>query len=437
MRRRVLWASILAGSVLALALTYRIATNRYVFGSVEGGWAYRYLAPFNARLVEPFIIAVVLVSAGIGATWKPRTPRRDLAIVLAWCVFAVVVQALLRAATPFPLGAMFASDASNSFYSVAMKYGTMDILGSFERLRPSWELHAQSNLPGKVLLVRALTYISTRPDELAWLVMLLSNLGGVLLYFFVRDLFADRDVAVLAVVLYLFVPAKLFFFPLLNTVTPVAVFLCCCLLMRWLETSNAAYAAALGAAVYGLTLFEPAALIVGIFLLALLIRAVGTKRIAAFTAAGHILVGAAAFLAVHAAMILAFHFNLFSAFVAISRDAAAFNVQAQRPYGIWLRQNVIDFLLGVGICQVVLFAVAFREIALVCTGLGAMVATADLIGVNRGEVQRLWIFLACLWQIPAAYLCARFGTRAAFTLVVATTLLLDLVASGMVGFIAP
>ena len=52
-----------------------------------------------------------------------------------------------------------------------------------------------------------------------------------------------------------------------------------------------------------------------------------------------------------------------------------------------------------------------------------MVFLADVIGVNRGEVSRLWIFLACFWAIPAAYYRRRLESSMAFTLVLVTTLL--------------
>ena len=51
---------------------------------------------------------------------------------------------------------------------------------------------------------------------------------------------------------------------------------------------------------------------------------------------------------------------------------------------------------------------------LICVSVLAMVGVADAIGVNRGEVVRLWIFLACLAQIPAAYVCRRLGSAFAF-----------------------
>lgn len=61
----------------------------------------------------------------------------------------------------------------------------------------------------------------------------------------------------------------------------------------------------------------------------------------------------------------------------------------------------------------------------------------DLIGLNRGEVIRLWIFLACFFQIPAAYVCARLNRRAAMVLVVGTTVLQVALGTSMIGFIIP
>jgi len=450
---RLMWAFVLIGAALSLAVTWATTAQRLVIGSPEGGWVYGYLRPFNINSIEPFAIASVLVAAATAAWW-PRLrslDRDEWAPVVAWCFFAVAIQVLSRSFNPFPLARMFASDNASSFYSVALKYDVRAILGDFERLRPTWALHAQSNLPGKLLLVRALVHISTRPDVLAWLVVLLSNLGGVFLYMFVRDLFADRFIAGLAVVLYLFTPAKFFFFPLLNTVTPAVVFACAWLMTRWLDGGRAMYAALLGAAVYGLILFEPTALVAGVLFAALLMRALVNGSITPKAAVHHMAIGVAAFAATYAAIRVWFGFDLLTAFLAVSADAAKFNAQFGRPYGIWARQNILDFLYGVGLCQVVLFVAAFGDgiagmrsrtqpmaaIVLLCSSAVAMVGVADAIGINRGEVIRLWIFLACVWQIPAAYVCRRLDSPSAFTIVLMTTLLQDVLGSSMVAFIEP
>lgn len=464
MSRRVLWFCVLIGSALSLAAAWGMVTQRLVIGSPEGGWVYGYRGRFNSGTIEPFVIASVLAGAATVGWWsrlrslaelapaaRTRNRAAGWARIAAWCLLAAAIQALIRSANPYPLGAIFASDHASSFYSVALRFDARAILGDFERLRPTWALHAQSNLPGKLLLVRALLHVSTRPDVAAWLIVMLTNLGGVFVYIFVSELFADRFLAGLAVVLYLFTPAKLYFFPLLNTVTPTIVFACACLMVRWVNSAKAAYAALLGAAVYGLILFEPTALVTGVLFAALLVRALLNGSITPGTAVRHMAIGVVSFAATYSAMRAWFGFDLMSAFRHVSAEATNFNVIARRPYGIWARQNILDFLFGVGLCQMVLFVGAFGDglararsrnpsavsIVLICTAAAAMVGVADAVGINRGEVIRLWIFLACFWQIPAAYVCRRLDSRAAFAIVLMTTLLQDVLGSAMVAFIEP
>ncbi len=477
MTRRQLWVSVLIGSALSLVGANRIANQQLIIGSPEGGWFTGYVGGFNSRALEPFLIASALAAAGVAASWPwfrrlsdddrggvvPASapagatagkPAQEWALILAWCLLAVGIQGYLRSVTPYPLGAMFASDISNSFYSVALKFDSGSILGDFEQLRRSWVLHAQSNLPGKLLLVRALIdTISTRADVVAWTIVVISNLGGVLLYIFVRGLFADRFIAGLSLILYLFTPAKFYFFPLLNTVTPVVVFACACLLLRWLHTGRMLYAAWLGIATYGLILFEPTALIVGVLFGVLLVHAIVSGRIVLRTAVLQVVVGFLAFAATYLAMRVWFDFDLISAFRSVAADAVAFNADAKRPYGIWVRQNIVDFLFGVGLCQIVLFVPALADgvarlkddrrspaavaIVLICAANLAMVSVADAIGVNRGEVLRLWIFLACFWQIPAAYVCRRLESSMAVTVVLVTTLLQNALGTAMLAFVVP
>ena len=78
-------------------------------------------------------------------------------------------------------------------------------------------------MPGKLLLIDALQQVSARADVLPWLVIGISNLGAILLTCFVRDLFDDSRPALYAALLYLFLPARTFFLPLMNTVTPLVI----------------------------------------------------------------------------------------------------------------------------------------------------------------------------------------------------------------------
>ena len=124
----------------------------------------------------------------------------------------------------------------------------------------------------------------------------------------------------------------------------------------------------------------------------------------------------------HAAMYLWFGFDIIRVFRQLAGDAMDFNVQAQRPYSIWVWENLREFLFGAGVAQVALFPAALmaglwragswkerltEPVTVVSVGVLTVLLAIDLIGVNRGEVIRLWIFLACFFQIPAAYVCAR------------------------------
>ncbi len=438
MRKAFLWTALATGVGVSLVVSYQLASQTVVFGSREGNWFYRYVSGFNPRSIEAFAICATLSSALLSYSWRSTAEWR---LVLAWCVLATALQALLRSLTPFSFHDIFVNDSANSFLSVALKYDGATMLREFESLRHGWTLHAQSNLPGKLLFVRMLIHFSTDPGTLAWFVVAISNAGGALMYLFVRDLFENKRIALIALILYLFVPGKLFFFPLLNTVTPVIVLACACLLIRWLAGGGATYAALLGASTYALALFEPGALVVGLLFAVLIVRAVATQRMRLDVLVRQLAIGAVAFSATYALFAVWFGFDLAAAMRSVGRDAAAFNVQAVRPYGIWINQNLVDFAFAAGICQSLLalatLASRNRTAALVSLSLVATLVAVDLIGVNRGEVARLWIFLGCLFQIPAACLADELDALSAAALLVSATLLQDALGCAMVGFIVP
>jgi hypothetical protein len=232
------------------------------------------------------------------------------------------------------------------------------------------------------------------------------------------------------------------------------VLICACLMIRWLNTTRIIYAVALGVAIYGLALFEPTALISGVLFLVLLTHRVVSGRLPPRTALFHTGAAILAFAATHAALIVWFDFDLLRAFAAVAREAAEFNRKSDRPYTVWIWQNLLDFAFGVGWCQTVLFVAVLTDgivrwrsgsrptdappiIFIICVSVLVMVALADAIGVNRGEVIRLWIFLACLAQIAAAFVCRRLGSALAFGLVITVTLLQNALGTAMIAFVAP
>ena len=443
------------GVLLSLAASVAVATTWLLLGSYEGHWVYGYEYGQSVTLRTFFIF--LLVSAVSGALLHftvphPAAPQQDWAILLIWLAAGLALQVVLRSATPFDVESLFVSDTSNSFYGFSHQYDAGDLLTRFNRVGPQAPWHARGNMPGKVMLVYALRLLTSRTDILPWLVVMVSNLGAVLVYLFVRELFEDRRAALYSAVLYLFVPAKLLFIPLMNTVTPVFVLACACILLRWLATGLWRWAVALGVSLYALVFFEPLPLVMGLLFAALSLRAIAIGQISWTRYATQTLVVVTAFAASAEAVQITTNFDLLEAVRQASTHAVEFNATEQRPYRVWILGNLEEFLFGVGPCQAALFAgtllngfrghAAWRgwltqPIATIGLGLLAVLIAVDLIGVNRGEVIRLWIFLACFFQVPAAWACSRFTGAGAITVVVAAGALLVALATTMIRFVVP
>lgn len=449
--RFLLWATVVAGVAASLALSYGIATQAFTVGSQPDGAVYFYLQPFSVRAMAVFAAASALTAALLCASERV-IDRREWLAVLLWFVAAIAIEGLICSLAPFRFEQIFLSDGANAFNSVARRYDPATMLGEFEHIRKDWPPHGQSNMPGKSVFVSVLRHASKRADILPWLVVVVSNLGGVLLYALARDLLNDRRTALYALALYVVVPGKMFYFPLLNTVTPVAVLLSAWLLVRWLRTSNLVYAACCGVSIYLIAFWEPLGLVIGLLFGALMASAIARGAIRPATLLWQGAAALAAFAAVYAVMVVQYRFDLLPIVRLLAADASRFNVDAQRPYDAWVRLNLADFLVGLGACQAVLFVGALGDgltragdatrrlaepVVVFVLGLVAVVVATDLIGVNRGEVVRLWIFLACIGQIPAAYVCARLDSRLAFVLVLTATLLHDALGTAMIGFILP
>jgi hypothetical protein len=268
----------------------------------------------------------------------------------------------------------------------------------------------------------------------------------------VRDLLRSERAGLAAAGLYLLFPARYFFFPLMNTLTPIPVLGCCWLLVRWLSTGRTFYAAGMGLALYALVLFEPLPLVIGLLLGALVIGAMARGEIGWDRFVGQAGLAILVFIATAEAVRTWAGFDLLRTFRLIGAHAVEFNASAGRPYGVWVAANLREFAFGVGTSQAIGVVAALwaglrapgrwrerlaRPIVTVCLGLLAVLGAVDLIGVNRGEVLRLWIFLAALFQIPVAWLCSTLDARSAFALVAFATALHTAVGATMILFVVP
>jgi hypothetical protein len=269
---------------------------------------------------------------------------------------------------------------------------------------------------------------------------------------FVRELLGDRRIAIHAAVLYLFVPARLAFVPLMNTITPVFALLFAWLFLRALRRGTILSSLATGAALYALVLFEPLPLVLGLLLVVVAAASVARGEVSAARLVRHAALMIGAFIATSEAIAASTGFELVGAFHSIARHAAAFNESASRPYQVWIGANLIEFVLAMGLCPAILFmgaligrpqpanpahAALLRPVAVTALGLLAVLLATDLIGINRGEVSRLWIFLACFFQIPAAWCCAQTEGAGALAAVAMVTALQASVAISVIGFVLP
>src|SRR5262245_1693880 len=175
MSRRSLWVFILLGSFLSVVLSYEIATHTLRLGSLDWGWTYSYFARFTVRPIGAAVIVGGLATTLLLITdrFVDAGMRRQWLIVAAWIVLATPLQALMRSLTPSDLQSIFVSDAANSFYGVTQEYGARRVLDRFNEIRDSWPLHAQSNMPGKLMLLYTLQLVTTSPSILPWMLVVI------------------------------------------------------------------------------------------------------------------------------------------------------------------------------------------------------------------------------------------------------------------------
>jgi hypothetical protein len=432
----------------------------WFFGSAAGGWEY---PRTNDLRIWPLLLWLVLVPCVVALTRLSRRylARHEAAVLGLWMAAGLAAQVAIHGLYPYSLGRLVASPKSNGFYEVALRHGPRELLRDFQALAPSLPLHAKANLAGKVLLFHLLAALTDSPQALAYLILALSNLGGLLAYAVARDWFGDAVSGLYALVLYLFLPCKLFIFPLLNTVTPVLILLSLWLLLRYLAGRRRGWLVLLGLSLYGLVLFEPLPLAMGVVFLAVLARHWGRGDVGRGDVLAILLVVPGAFFAADLLMWLLFRYEIVAAFLFALRDAREFNALQGRPYAFWVAQNLADFLFNAGavssavflaLAGAALLRLAFlwrrgggaaaavfagRPETLLVLSLLAVLLLLDLLGINRGETVRLWIFLAAFLQLSVAHFCATRARPRAFEAVVAVTLLQVCITISMVGFTNP
>lgn len=431
-----------------------VQTGRFVFGSEAGGWTYRYFQTETSILL--WIPGAVILLIGLWVFLGTRYLHRfEWAVIGVSLPAGIAIQILANSLYPVGVYDIINSTVANSFYPVSLRYNAFELLSNFSNLVSSFPLHARTNMPGKILFFHLLGLFTQFPRILAYLVISVSTLGGLVTYAICRRLFNDRIVAFYGLLLYCLIPCKLIYFPILNTVTPVFILLCLYSLILYLDKKKPLFLVLLGILLYVLVLFEPSPLATGFIFVAVLVHALGQRKIETRELIKIVLIPAAAFAVVYLLMRLIFSFDLFEMLAYMVKDAVQFNVGGNRGYWIWIVENSKEFLYGVGLPVGMIFLMCLFQFFFIKGNLKKNLLQWPienlyllsllityliilLLGINRGEITRLWIYLAAFFQIPAAWYMGKVVKQNFLFFVMASTIAIQsMVALQNVNFIIP
>jgi hypothetical protein len=232
-------------------------------------------------------------------------------------------------------------------------------------------------------------------------------------YLLAREWFGDRRAALFTFAFYVFMPSRIYFVPILNALTPLFLLIPMCLLELHFRTRRAWPLLLMGIASYWLLIFEPLPFAATPIVLWQVFRRVQRGELRWAEAGRAVVYPTLAFLGAHAAMRLLFGFDTVAALRFALQHARQFNESTARPYWLWVPHNLKDFFLHVGPGQAMLFFVALwtsvrtrSADSWLAPSLAAVLIVLTCLGINRGEVVRLWIFLGVLLLIAAAHACA-------------------------------
>ncbi len=444
---------ILSACVISFLLIFLVYTKNFVFGSSEGGWVYPY---FGASPTIPrWILLAVFILLSLAIFIGSRSIIKfEKITVFAGFLIAILLQSLLHLVYPFSLGAIVQSDVANSFYSDAILFPAREILSKFLVLLPSLSSHSQTNMPGKILLYEFLKLLTTSPEVMGYLIIVISSLGALLIYGIGKQLFHDKLAGFYGLILYALVPCKIFFLPILNVVSPVTILLCFYLFLVFLEKKRSWILWLLGVVLYLTFLFEPTPLVMGILFLGFMVYAFVVKELAIKDSWRLAVYPILSFAGVYFIFRIFFSFDLFQVFRYLMTGLTPWFTNVHRSYQLWIGENLKEFFYVTGLPVMIIFiymAAQFisqwktfihlshwsRENILVASLLATLVVV-DLLGLNRGEITRLWIFLAVFFQIPAASFIAKNTKGAIPFFLVALTLAAQVVITlHRVAFVRP
>jgi len=441
--------SLISASIL---IVFLIANKSIEFGSESGGWCCAY---FNDFTIQPIIIFLSLAPYIIFFTYLSckYIDKYEIFIIILWIIIGLIIQLIIRQDTPHPIDQVIEID---NFYTTTFKYSAYELLSNHKSIVDTLPIHAKANMPGKILFFHLLRIFTSSTQIMALLIMIVSNIGGVLIYFISKFLFNVKKIALYSLILYLFIPAKIFHFPVLNTVTPVFMLLSLFLMIKYLNTLKKVYLVFLGISLYVLFIFEPLPFSAGIIFLSVVVYYLHNKKIKIRHLINLIGYSILVLIITFFIFLWIFKYNAIDNFIFIFNDAVHFNEIARRSYEIWVVQNLKNFFINVGVLQSAIFFVFLSYILyriivniknfgnvtpfivtpgmLLTLSVLLTIFIVDLIGINRGEIIRQWIFITVFFPVIVAYYCVKIKTSLTFYIVLLGTILQSAVSSSMVEF---
>lgn len=442
---------LVAASIIFLTA---LACKMIVFGSRPGNWVYDY---FSNLTLEPFIYAIFILPVawlGLSATHK-HIEKREWEVILFWMIAGLAFQLLAVDLRPFTLSEIIRCPVACSHYSATLKFTPKEFLENYHFIAMTGRLplHAASNMPGKVLFFYFLEVFTSSTRAMGFIIVLFSSLGALLVYQVGKRLFGDKMIAAYSMVLYFIIPAKVYSFPLLNTVTPLFVMLIFWLFLEYLENKRLTLLFILGLTLYWLVIFEPLPVITFFILAAFFLKSIFEGKSGKKDIISIIVIPLAVFLAVHFMLKAMFGLDIFKLFIFINREMAQSHINLGRSYSVWVFENIRNFFFTLGIAPAVLFVffiVKFLEGfftgkrkglldsgGLLLVSFSLVLITLDVSGIIRAEVARNWIFLMVFVQMIAAYFSAKYMSKFTIYILVTASILQALIGMSMVGFVMP
>lgn len=443
------WVLILA-ALLQIYVIRLIWEHNLVIGSVDGNFFYPYISyqrRFDLAIALMVLCAFFFARKKIYKLLVNLSIKNEGLVVLFTYASGIALECWIRSRYQFSMAAVIQDLNANGFYSAAIQSPASQILQKFTEFAPQFpSVHVQANMPGKTLLYKIFQAFVSNPSTMGLIIIAISNLTGIIIFYLCKALFQDKLIAWTALLLCIFTPAKIQFQPILNTISPVLIYLSLLLIIYSTNKRMVVFALLAGVTLFFQFLFDPVPFGLGLIFLALLILfCLGNSFRYKFSSI--VMYVSIGFAGTGIVFYLLTGFNLIEGFIYCLKDATHFNLN-NRPYSIWVIQNLKEYVIGAGLASsFIIFLSALKlgdlkwelsEFSVARVILISFIITILILnfsGANRGEVTRLWIFLTPIQALLTAFFCNRNFGKDGYLVPLSTSYIQASISINSVGFV--